>query len=100
MFGEIRKTQERRPTPIVKIAASINAAGARRGFRRLARRSIPAIRAGYTVRERPLSGDGGGASVRERVTLGDGEAAVGVEELGIAVGVEVAAEEEELAEDE
>jgi hypothetical protein len=50
MFGAIRNTHENRPTPIVRIAASIRADGSRCGFRRLTSTRRPAINAGYTRR--------------------------------------------------
>ena len=72
MFGEIRKTHERRPTPIVKIAASIRAAGSRRGFRRLCGASGLEVVVDLKRRERlarhgAVAGrlaDGWGAAVR------------------------------------
>ena len=50
MFGAIRNTHARRPIPIVRISASISAAGSRRGFLRLTSTNSPAIKTGYTAR--------------------------------------------------
>jgi hypothetical protein len=49
MFGAMRKTHERRPTPTERMSASMSAGWSRRGVRRRTSRSSPAMSTGYTA---------------------------------------------------